>query len=50
MSDYHNFFKTPKDNSLKSNSLSLNTCFSNKNVFQNGVNAFVENAFKTLGF
>ena len=37
-------FGTPKDNSLKINSLSLNTWFSNRNVFQNGVNA-LENSF-----
>ena len=43
-------FETPKDNSLKINSLQFNACFSNRNVFQIGVNAFVENGFKILDF
>ena len=44
------FFSTPKDNSLINNNLPLNTCFSNRNVFQNGVSAFAENAYEKLEF
>ena len=35
---------------LKINNLPLNTSFSDKNIFQNGVNVFVENGFKKTRF
>ena len=37
---------TLKDNSLEINSLSLNNCFSYRNVFQNGVNALSKMGLK----
>ena len=36
----------PKDGSLEINSLALESCFSYRNIFQNGVNFFVKNGFK----
>ena len=49
--DYHNFWNlTQKNGSLKAISIPLNSCFSHRNVLQNGDYALSEMLFKKFFF